>query len=106
MAGIVAELDLLGVLSKVERSALEQYCQAYGEWRECVRTYEKEGRYIYHDSGNVTEHPACRNARAIQTQLFRYLVEFGATPCARAKTQVTNRPTVQRMRRKRDGTSG
>lgn len=75
------------VLTKVERGALEQYCTAYAEWRECLRTMDREGRFLETERG-IVEHPAGRAMRALAAQCHKSLVEFGLTPSSRTRIHV------------------
>lgn len=84
---ITKELKTLGVLSTVERGAVEQYCMAYGEWREACRRLDSEGRYWETERG-VVENPAGKSMRALSLICHKYLVEFGLTPSSRTRLEV------------------
>ena len=102
---MVKELELLGVLTKVERGSLEQYCQTYSEWRHAHKTIEEDGRY-YQGQNGMIEHPAGRAMRAHAAMLAKYLIEFGMTPSSRTRLHVNEKAPPTRMRRDRDAASG
>ena len=85
---VVSELLQLGVLSQVERAALEQYCEAYAEWRQCLKAIQKEGRFYATENG-VQEHPAAKAARQWAGVCHKSLCEFGMTPASRSRLHVT-----------------
>lgn len=85
---IIKEMTELGVLSRIERSAIEKYCLNYQRERECEDVVKEQGRFFHTEKGDIREHPASKAARDYANQCFRALVEFGMTPCARAKLHV------------------
>ena len=82
------ELKTLGVLTKIERGSIEQYCVAYGEWRECLKDLEKNGRFMYGPTGAYCENPSGRAMRGHAATCLKFLVEFGMTPCSRSRLHV------------------
>jgi len=87
---VTKELEILGVLSTVERGAVEQYCRAYAEWREACKRLDTEGRYFDTERGPI-ESPAGKSMRALSLICHKYLVEFGLTPSSRTRLQVTKK---------------
>lgn len=85
---VCAELKELGVLSRVERAALEQYCRAYAEWRIACKALENEGRYLPDKHGVLREHPAGRAMRGLAAICQKALSEFGMTPSSRTRLHV------------------
>ena len=90
------ELGGIKVLSTVDRSALEQYCQTYGYWRDCCRDIAKRGLFIHTPimdrGGNqvatqTVENPAANAARKYGDQIQRLLAQFGLTPAARTRSK-------------------
>jgi P27 family predicted phage terminase small subunit len=90
---LTAELQELGVLSMVERSAMENYCRCYAEFREACKKLDTEGRYESTQYG-LKEHPAGKAMRALALILHKYLCEFGMTPSSRTRLQVTKAAKV------------
>jgi P27 family predicted phage terminase small subunit len=104
------ELGGIKVLSTVDRSALEQYCQTYGYWRDCCRDIAKGGLFIktpiMDRGGNqvgtqTVENPAANAARKYGDQIQRLLAQFGLTPAARTRLTVEKETPAPRMRRQR-----
>ena len=85
---ICAELVILKVLSQAERSSLEQYCEAYQKWRECIATLREHGQYITTEKG-IAEHPAGKAHRAYAAICHKLLCEFGMTPASRTRLVIT-----------------
>jgi P27 family predicted phage terminase small subunit len=91
---ITPELDRLGVLTLVDRSALTAYCMAHAELYEASRLLNREGRIITvevfaRDSGikvgtRKTVHPAVKLQREAFRLVKQFLGEFGLTPASRS----------------------
>jgi P27 family predicted phage terminase small subunit len=92
---ITPELDRLGVLTIVDRTALTAYCQAHAELYEASRLLNSEGRIITVDvfareSGEKVGtrrvvHPAVRLQREAFRIIKQFLGEFGLTPASRTR---------------------
>jgi len=85
---ITSEMAELGVLTRIERSAIEKYCLAYQKEREAEDVVAKDGRFYHTAKGDIREHPASKAAREYANQCFRALIEFGMTPSSRSKIRV------------------
>jgi P27 family predicted phage terminase small subunit len=92
---ITGFLEHMKVLSRVEAAALEQYCRAYQEWRECCQTIDKEGAVIVETRGTgnntydvLKTHPIDKRKQYLSALILRYLTEFGLTPSSRSRVQV------------------
>lgn len=103
---ITTEMAELGVISRVERSAIERYCLAYQREREAEQIVKKEGRFITTPKGEVKEHPASRAARDYAAQCVRLLIEFGMTPCSRSKLHVKKKENTNTDEQLFFGTGG
>jgi len=86
---ICAELVGLKVLSLAERSSLEQYCEAYQKWRECIATLKEDGQFLQNAMGQMVEHPAGKSHRAYAAICHKLLCEFGMTPASRTRLVIT-----------------
>ena len=78
---------MLGVISLAERSSLEQYCQAYAAWRECLLKVRTEGLFIATQFGEQ-ENPASVSGRKFADQCIKLLSSFGMTPTSRTRLQI------------------
>jgi P27 family predicted phage terminase small subunit len=85
---ICSELMILKVLSQAERSSLEQYCDAYQKWRECITTLKTDGQYVTTEKG-IIEHPAGKAHRSYAALCHKLLCEFGMTPASRTRLVIT-----------------
>lgn len=98
---VTKEMQELGVISRIERGALERYCLNWQMCRECEDQVAKDGRFYHTEKGDIREHPASKAARDYSRECFRALVEFGMTPCSRSKLHVKKKdavdPDEQRM---------
>jgi P27 family predicted phage terminase small subunit len=81
------ELYKLGLLSRIDRSALAAYCQAYGRWCEAERMLAQKGLMVKTTNGNVIQSPLVGIANKALELMHKYLTEFGMTPAARARVQ-------------------
>ena len=81
------ELYELGLLSRIDRSALAAYCQSYSRWVDAERTVAKSGLLIKTSNGNVIQNPAVGIANKALEMMHKFLSEFGMTPSARAKVR-------------------
>ena len=94
---IVELMQEMGTLSKSDATAIEQYCEAYSDWRTAKDWIKKTG--IAHVKYEKNGKPiTCRSAfMTIKQQsadrCYRYLVEFGMTPSARSRLQVEAKET-------------
>lgn len=97
---ITKELHSIGVITQVDRAALEQYVAIWAEWLACKELVEEEGRILASESGQY-EHPANRMVCRYADQIHKYLVQFGLTPAARTRVNVVKQTEPLRMRRQR-----
>ncbi|MFL5328388.1 MAG: phage terminase small subunit P27 family [Gemmataceae bacterium] len=93
---IVPELLQLGLLAKIDQTALASYCQATAELMLATKVLDKEGRVVDSSifSRNGEEVGTKRQAHpavGIQQKAFRavitFLREFGLSPAARVHIQ-------------------
>ena len=97
---IVPELRSLGVLSKIDRAALEGYCRAYARWMEAEAHIAKFG-IIFREpamaggvpllfAGEVViarekKSPAVTISEGAMKLMKSFLIEFGMTPASRSR---------------------
>mgnify|MGYP003646193124 CR=1 FL=1 len=86
-------LHSMGILTMADRSALTLYCQTYSQWRKAVEFCAKyESWSVGKDNnGNVTttRHEWDKVRERTADSCRRWLIEFGLTPSARTRLQVT-----------------
>ena len=89
------ELFRLDLLTKLDRSALAAYCQAYGRWMQAERLLggarkkspANGGLLIRTTNGNYVQSPLVGIANKAMADMVRYAAEFGMTPSARSRIQ-------------------
>jgi len=94
---ITKELYVLGLLTKIDRSALAGYCQAYGRWYEAEQQINDLGKlskgklkFLYKTTnGNLVMNPLLSVANKAMEQMHKFLVEFGMTPASRTRISVS-----------------
>jgi P27 family predicted phage terminase small subunit len=86
---VAPELNKLGLLTRVDRSALAAYCQAYARWQAAEAVLSSEGlTYEYtnkNGSTNTTLRPEVLVAKQYLQFLRAFCTEFGLTPSSRAR---------------------
>lgn len=95
------ELDALGLLSGLDRSALAAYCQAYGRWISAERALRAlagdkatcGGLLAQTTNGNLIQNPLIGIANKAASDMVRYASEFAMTPSARSRVQVDAKNT-------------
>lgn len=86
-------LDRMGILTEADGAALERLCDCYADILSCRELVAADG-YTYKtqdQNGNtlIKANPAVTQLRAADSQFKSYLIEFGLTPAARSKVNVT-----------------
>ena len=85
---VVPKLAEIGMLSKVDRAGLAEYCRVWSMLQRCHATLKEEGDYLESLKGHLYPHPAGAMMVKLSTVLRAYLSEFGLTPAARARLAV------------------
>ena len=89
---IVPELKAAGLLSKIDRTELALYCQAYDRWKEAEKMLNEKGPLFKTASGNVITSPMLWVANKAAEQCHKFLVEFGMTPASRGRINMSQSP--------------
>jgi P27 family predicted phage terminase small subunit len=85
----VAELiDQAGLLSEVDRFALEIYCQLYEDYRYARDQVVDAGKVITAPNGYRQQNPWYQIATQCQKDMKHYFDKFGLTPGARTKLAI------------------
>jgi P27 family predicted phage terminase small subunit len=88
---VATELHRLGVLTKVDVSALAAYCHSYGMWRDAAELLASlqndpaRGLIIRSQYGGACENPLISICRKAASDMLRIAAEFGLTPAARSR---------------------
>ena len=87
---IAPELAALGLLAKVDRSALALYCESYARWIEAITATQKYGTVIKSPNGFPIQSPYIAIANKAGEQVRLMLAEFGMTPAARSRVHTVD----------------
>jgi P27 family predicted phage terminase small subunit len=82
---VSGELREMGLLTVVDRAALEAYCQTYARWRQAEETIRTHGSTYLTDTGYVRERPEVGIAERYLKVMRAFMVEFGMTPSSRSR---------------------
>jgi P27 family predicted phage terminase small subunit len=87
---LVPELDVLGLLTRVDRDALVAYCRTFARWQATEDFLDAHGEVypIRDDQGRIkcmAQFPQVAIARNLLLVLKAYQQEFGLTPSARSR---------------------
>lgn len=85
-AYIVPRLDEIGMLSKLDRAALEVYCESVATHRAAI-VLLRRGVLVEGDKGRVVKNPAAQIVRDSATTIRMLAAEFGLTPSSRARME-------------------
>lgn len=83
---VLPDLIKRGVLTKVDLSAVENYCFAIGQIRECQKTIAMEGAVIETKHGSK-RHPLFQTLQQMLTESRRLASELGLMPASRNKAE-------------------
>ena len=92
---IVPALHEVGMITKVDRTALAGYCSAYSRWRRAEEALRDGFTYQYIDTGFKTKEavkPEVKIAQESLKQVRMFCAEFGLTPSSRGRMQVPDLP--------------
>ena len=82
---LAGELQRLGLLTTVDRSAMAAYCAAYARWVEAERALKTGGMVVMTSNGNEIQSPWLSIANKAIEQMVKLAAEFGMTPAARTR---------------------
>ena len=82
---ISGELYELGLLTSVDRAALEIYCSQYSLYRRALRDIQERGLIATNIRSGEKAHPSVQIAREAAKIIKAIAVEFGLTPSSRAR---------------------
>ena len=82
---VAPELSRLGLLAKIDGSALAAYCEAFSRWKQAVEMMAEDGIVFVTAAGYTAQHPAVGIANKAKVDMLRFGREFGLTPSARGR---------------------
>lgn len=85
---ISKELEILGLISKIDMAALAVYCQAYARWRQAenkLREAGDSGLYDTTPNGYKQISVWLQISNRAVDQMHKFMAEFGMTPSSRSR---------------------
>lgn len=91
---LIPQLETMGVLTRIDGNPLARYCRLWSRWRKAEAFIDKRGEmYPLKDDGGQVKYfqqwPQVAIAHKLAQQLIRLEAEFGMTPSARTRIQVS-----------------
>ena len=88
-ARVAPELELLGLLTKVDTSALAAYCMAWARWKLAEQALaDGKGLTFVTEGGYSAQRPEIGIANKAMADIRAFCKEFGLTPSARGRMSV------------------
>lgn len=88
---VVDELVLMGVLSKIDRSALTSYCIAWGNLQQATRAIDADGLTIETPDG-IVRHPLLKVQQDAMNTIRHFGGLFGLNPLYRQRMKASVPP--------------
>ena len=88
---ICPELAKLGLMTKIDRTALAGYCAAYSRWvraEKALIPQDKESNGLTHGKTKRAAMPEVKIAEAALNQVRQFCAEFGLTPSSRSRMAI------------------
>jgi len=84
-------LTTMGLLGKIDRTALAAYCQSYARWVGAEKVLSKKGTTIDMDSGYAQQRPEVTIAHKYLDKVKSFCALFGMSPSDRARMSIPGR---------------
>ena len=85
---IVPELHRLGLLTKIDVTAVIGYCQSWGRYVEAEKYLSKNDTVMVAESGYMQQVPQVGMAQKYLKLCQSFMTEFGLTPSSRGRIQL------------------
>lgn len=82
---VAPELARLGLLTKLDRTALAGYCSSSAWWRKLQEIIAREGSVYLTAKGQLKIRPEVEIAKSMAETMRVFAAEFGLTPTSRAR---------------------
>lgn len=89
---VCPELAAIGVLTRLDRSALAAYCQSWSQWLHAIDKLKATGPVVKAPSGFPIQNPYFAIANSALKQMKAFLTEFGMTPSSRSRIHAGELP--------------
>jgi len=84
-----AQLEELGVVTKIDEASFAAYCATYARWMELQGYLRTAPLVVERSNGGLEANPVIKMAADQQVLLLKVAMEFGLTPAARSKVSAT-----------------
>ena len=98
---IVPELEAMGLLYKLDGSALELLCDAWSRYQRARLIVADEGLLADNGKGQLIKHPAVQVAEQAFGQWKALMAQFGLAPAARANLAIERKNPDENRGKKR-----
>jgi P27 family predicted phage terminase small subunit len=89
---IVAELAMIGLITRPDRAALAAYCVAYSRWVTAEQKIAELGTLLMRTAaGSVAQSPYLTISNRAMELMHKFLTEFGMTPVSRTRLSAAAR---------------
>lgn len=85
---VATELEKLGLLTQIDRTAMAAYCQSYSRWKEAEMALSKHGTVFKTPNGYIQQLPQVAIANKYAKMMKEFSQEFGLTPASRTRIEV------------------
>ena len=82
---ICKELLQMGVIARIDRSAIAMYCTAWARWIAAEAALEVDGTVLTGAQGGTYQNPHLAVANSAMDRMQKILVEFGMTASSRTR---------------------
>ena len=82
---IIPLLAEVGVLKKIDRTALAAYCLVYSRWLDAEEKIKTMGYFARTPTGHIATNPHLRIIEKCLEQMKSFMSDFGMTPAARVR---------------------
>lgn len=89
---VTVELDLLGLVTRVDMAVLASYCQAFSRWYQAETLVQRKGLTLRTKGGLVKRRPELGIAHESMRLMAKFAAEFGLTPSSRLRLAVEPTP--------------
>lgn len=91
---VAPDLEQLGILSEIDRTAFAAYCQVYGRWVKAEEQLARYGEIVKSPNGYPVQSPYLGIANTALKFIRDFATEFGMTPSSRTRVSASPRGNV------------
>ena len=85
---LAKSLNVIGLLTQVDRTTMAGYCQCYGRWVEAELKLAETPAILRMPSGYIQQSPWLTIAHKQLELMAKYMVELGLTPASRSRLAI------------------